>query len=99
MVVHDGHLAGMCNRVSLGLEHNATDFASLRQQLAASALPAVDVRDPAVLALPTSPAIFTSSNVTFAWHVSVTGAAYYIEHRDIIARDPANRSLAVQGRR
>ncbi|SEK45236.1 iron complex outermembrane recepter protein [Sphingomonas palmae] len=65
VVAHDGRLAGLRNRASLGIEHNATDFISLRQQAPASALPAVDVRNPAVLALPTSPAIFTSGNVTF----------------------------------
>lgn len=65
----------MQNWLSHGVEHNATDFVSLRQQAPESALPAVDVRDPAVLALPSSPAIFASGNVTFDWHISVMGLA------------------------
>lgn len=62
---NDGVIAGMRNRFTLGVEHNQTDFISLRQQAPASALPAVDVRDPAVVPLPTGTAIFTSGNVLF----------------------------------
>ncbi|WP_156818848.1 TonB-dependent receptor [Sphingomonas sp. Mn802worker] len=65
VVGHDGAIAGLRNRFSLGAEYNDTDFISLRQQAPAGALPAVDVRDPAVIARPTSPAIYTSGNVTF----------------------------------
>ncbi len=65
VVGNDRHIAGLRNRFSLGIEHNATDFVSLRRQAPASALAALDLRDPAVVALPTSAAIFTTSDVTF----------------------------------
>jgi len=65
VVGNDSRIAGLRNRFSLGVEHNGTDFTSLRQQAPATALPAVDVRDPAVVPLPTGTAIFTTTNVTF----------------------------------
>ncbi|WP_066781374.1 TonB-dependent receptor [Sphingomonas sp. CCH5-D11] len=58
-------IAGIRNRLTIGVEHNQTDFVSLRQQAPTSVLPAVDVRDPALVPLPTGTAIFTSGNVTF----------------------------------
>ncbi|OWK28040.1 TonB-dependent receptor [Sphingomonas dokdonensis] len=64
-IANDSVVAGMRNRFTLGVEHNDTDFVSLRQQAPASALPAVDVRDPAVVPRPTGTAIFTSGNVLF----------------------------------
>lgn len=64
-IANDGRIAGMRNRFTLGVEHNETDFVSLRQQAPVSALPAVDVRDPALVPLPIGTAIFTSGNVTF----------------------------------
>lgn len=65
VIGNDQSIAGLRNRFSLGFEHNDTDFTSLRQQAPASALPAVDVREPAVVPLPTGTAIFTTTNVTF----------------------------------
>ncbi|QNE32420.1 TonB-dependent receptor plug domain-containing protein [Sphingomonas sp. NBWT7] len=65
VIGNDSRIAGLRNRFSLGLEHNDTDFVSLRQTAAVSALPAVDVRDPAPAPLPVGPAIFTAGNVTF----------------------------------
>lgn len=65
VVGHEGPIAGLRNRFSLGAEYNDTDFTSLRQQAPAGVLPAVDVRAPAVLARPTAAGIFTSGNVTF----------------------------------
>lgn len=64
-IANDSVVAGMRNRFTLGVEHNDTDFVSLRQQAPTSALPAVDVRDPAVVPRPTGTAIFTSGNVLF----------------------------------
>lgn len=64
-IANDGRIAGMRNRFTLGVEHNETDFVSLRQQAPLTVLPAVDVRDPALVPLPTGTAIFTSGNVTF----------------------------------
>jgi len=65
VVSNDSRIAGLRNRFSLGIEHNDTDFVSLRQTAAAAALPAVDVRNPAVVPLPSGTAIFTAGNVTF----------------------------------
>lgn len=65
VVGHDGHIAGLRNRFSLGVEHNDTHFTSLRQQAPGAALPAVDIRRPAVVPLPVGTAIFTATNVTF----------------------------------
>jgi iron complex outermembrane receptor protein len=65
VVGNDSVIAGLCNRFSLGVEHNDTDFVSLRQTAPMSALPAVDVRNPAIISLPTGTAIFTAGNVTF----------------------------------
>ena len=64
VIGNDSRIAGLRNRFSLGVEHNSTDFTSLRQQAPVTALPAADVRNPAVLPLPTG-AIFTTTNVTF----------------------------------
>ncbi len=65
VVGNDSRIAGLRNRFSLGIEHNDTDFVSLRQTAAAAALPAMDVRNPAVVPLPSGTAIFTAGNVTF----------------------------------
>ncbi len=65
VVGNDRRIAGLRNRFSLGIEHNDTDFVSLRQTAAAAALPAVDIRNPAVVPLPSGTAIFTAGNVTF----------------------------------
>ncbi|WP_235532399.1 TonB-dependent receptor [Sphingomonas sp. Leaf20] len=65
VVGNDSRIAGLRNRFSLGIEHNDTDFVSLRQTAAAATLPAVDVRNPAVVPLPSGTAIFTAGNVTF----------------------------------
>ncbi len=64
VVGNDRAIGALRNRFSLGVEHNATDFVSLRQTAPATALPAVDVRSPAVVPVPTT-AIFTAGNVTF----------------------------------
>ncbi len=64
-VGNDSRIAGLRNRFSLGIEHNDTDFVSLRQTAAAAALPAVDIRNPAVVPLPSGTAIFTAGNITF----------------------------------
>ena len=61
----DGRIAGLRHRFSLGAEYNATDFTSLRQQAPLGTLPDVDLRNPAPIVAPTSPAVFTSGNVTF----------------------------------
>ncbi|MEH3048179.1 TonB-dependent receptor [Sphingomonas adhaesiva] len=61
----DGRIAGRRSRFTLGVEHNDTDFTSLRRTAPASALPAVDVRDPAIVTVPDTPAIFTAGDVTF----------------------------------
>lgn len=65
VVGNDRIVGGLRNRFSIGIEHNNTDFISLRQQAPASALPMVDVRAPAPVPLPTDAAIFTAGNVTF----------------------------------
>ncbi|TVV76227.1 TonB-dependent receptor [Sphingomonas solaris] len=65
VIGNDSHIAGLRNRLSLGVEHNDTDFTSLRQQAPVTALPAVDVRNPAAVPVPTTTAIFTTTNVTF----------------------------------
>jgi len=65
VVANDRTVAGLRNRFSFGVERNGTDFTSLRQQAPVSALPAVDVRNPAVIPVPTVTAIFTATNVTF----------------------------------
>ncbi len=65
VVGNDSRIAGLRNRFSLGIEHNDTDFVSLRQTAAAAALPAVDVRNPAIVPLPSGTATFTAGNVTF----------------------------------
>ncbi len=65
VVGNDSRIAGLRNRFSLGIEHNDTDFVSLRQTAAAAVLPAVDVRNPTVVPLPSGTAIFTAGNVTF----------------------------------
>lgn len=65
VIGNDTRIARVRNRLSIGIEHNDTDFVSLRQTAPASALPAVDVRNPAVVPLPTTTAIFTAGNVTF----------------------------------
>jgi iron complex outermembrane receptor protein len=62
---NDSVIAGLRNRFSLGIEHIDTDFVSLRQTAPISALPAVDVRNPAIVPLPMGTAIFTAGNVTF----------------------------------
>ncbi|WP_230481566.1 TonB-dependent receptor [Sphingomonas sp. Leaf21] len=64
-VGRDGRIAGLRHRFTLGAEYNDTDFTSLRQQAPAGALPDVDLRDPGVIAVPASPSVFTSGNVTF----------------------------------
>lgn len=65
VIGNDSRIVGLRNRFSLGVEYNDTDFTSLRQQAPVTALPAVDVRNPAVVPLPTGTAIFTTTNVTF----------------------------------
>lgn len=65
VVGHDGRIASLRNRFSVGVEHNDTNFVSLRQQAPVSALPAVDIRRPAIIARPTGTALFTTTNVTF----------------------------------
>jgi iron complex outermembrane receptor protein len=65
VVGNDSVIAGLRNRFSLGVEHNDTDFVSLRQTAPVSALPAVDVRQPAIVPLPVGTAPFTAGNVTF----------------------------------
>ncbi len=65
VVGNDSRVAGMRNRLSVGIEHNDTDFVSLRQTAPPSALPTVDIRDPAVIPLPSTAAIFTAGNITF----------------------------------
>jgi iron complex outermembrane receptor protein len=65
VVGNDSRIAGLRNRFSLGIEHNDTDLTSVRQQAPVTALPAVDVQNPAVVPLPTGTAIFTTTNVTF----------------------------------
>ncbi|WP_294238481.1 TonB-dependent receptor [uncultured Sphingomonas sp.] len=64
-VGRDGTILGLRHRFTLGGEYNDTDFTSLRRQAPPGSLPDVDVRAPAPIAAPTSPAIFTSGNVTF----------------------------------
>jgi iron complex outermembrane receptor protein len=74
VVGNDSRIAGLRNRVSLGVEHNETDFVSLRQSAPASALPLVDVRDPAVIPLPSTTAVFTAGNITFDSRLKQTSA-------------------------
>jgi iron complex outermembrane receptor protein len=74
VVGHDGQVAGRRNRFSLGVEHNDTDYVSLRQQAPVAALPAIDVRRPAVIARPTGTALFTTTNVTFDTRLKQTSA-------------------------
>lgn len=63
VIGHDGRIAGRRNRLSIGIERNATDFVSLRRQAAADALPAVDVRNPVRPILPLG--LRFASDVTF----------------------------------
>ena len=65
VIGRDGRIAGFRHRFSLGAEYNATDFTSLRQQAPLGTLPDVDLRQPALIVAPSSPAVFTSGNVTF----------------------------------
>ncbi|VXD02039.1 TonB-dependent receptor [Sphingomonas sp. 8AM] len=65
VIGNDRNVAGLRNRFSLGLEHNATYFISLRRQAPAAVLPTLDVRNPAVVAVPDGTGVFTSLNVTF----------------------------------
>ncbi|KQU61612.1 TonB-dependent receptor [Sphingomonas sp. Leaf339] len=65
VIGNDSRIGGLRNRFTFGVEHNKTDFVSLRQQAPVTALPAVDVRNPAVVPVPTTTAIFTTTNVTF----------------------------------
>ncbi|MET4896514.1 TonB-dependent receptor [Sphingomonadaceae bacterium jetA1] len=60
----DGQVAGLRHRVTLGVEHNETDFTSLRRQSPVGTLPIVALRDPAVIAVPSGPGVFTS-DITF----------------------------------
>lgn len=64
-IANDRSLGGLRNRFNLGVEHNETDFVSLRQQAPVTALPAIDVRNPGIVPLPITTAIFTTTNVTF----------------------------------
>ncbi|MGE7206475.1 TonB-dependent receptor [Sphingomonas sp. NPDC019816] len=61
----DGRIAGLRHRFGLGGEYNRTRFVSLRRQAPVGTLPALDLRDPGVIAAPTSAAVFTSGDVTF----------------------------------
>lgn len=63
IVRHEGRLAGLRNRFTIGVERNATDFISLRRQATAGVLPDVDVRNPVRTPLPTG--IAFASDVTF----------------------------------
>jgi len=72
VIGNDSRIAGLRNRLSLGVEHNDTDFTSLRQQAPATVLPAVDVRNPAVTPLPTGTAIFATTDVTFDFKLEQT---------------------------
>lgn len=65
VIGNDREIGGLRNRFTLGIEHNDTDFTSLRQQAPNTALPAVDPFDPAPGPVPTTSAIFTATNVTF----------------------------------
>ncbi|MGW8136702.1 TonB-dependent receptor [Sphingomonas zeae] len=65
VIGRDGRIAGLRHRFSLGAEYNVTDFTSLRQQAPLGTLPDVDLRQPALIVAPSSPAVFTGGNVTF----------------------------------
>ena len=62
---NDTRVAGLRNRFSLGVEHNRTDFTTLRQQTGASALPPIDVFDPQPFTVAYRPGLFGSLDVTF----------------------------------
>lgn len=64
-LANEARIGGLRNRVTIGAEHNETDFTSLRQQAPASVLPAIDVANPVAAPLPGGPGIFTTTDVTF----------------------------------
>lgn len=65
LVVNEGRVWGLRNRFSLGVEGNGTRFRSPRRQAPVTALPQVDLRDPAIIAIPNGAGLFTTGDVTF----------------------------------
>ena len=65
LVANEGRLLALRNRFSLGVEGNGTRFRSPRRQAPATALPPLDLRDPAVIPIPSGAGVFTTSDVTF----------------------------------
>lgn len=64
----DARIAGLRNRFSLGVEHNHTDFETLRRQT--GTLPPIDAFDPAPYAVSDGP--FTALDVTFRTKLNQT---------------------------
>jgi iron complex outermembrane recepter protein len=64
-VGNEGRIAGLRNRFSVGAEHNHTDFTTLRQQTAATTLPAIDAFDPRPFRVDARPGLFDALDVTF----------------------------------
>lgn len=62
---NDGTIAGRRNRVTLGVEYNQTDFASLRQSAPNTAVDAVDPYAPVLGTIPANNAAYTAGNVNF----------------------------------
>jgi iron complex outermembrane receptor protein len=62
-LAHDGAIGAMRNRMTLGVEYNRTDFASLRQSSPSNAVAAVDPSTPVVGTFPTSDSAYSSGNV------------------------------------
>ncbi len=70
--VHHGELGGLRHRFTAGAEVNHTDFASLRQSSATSALAAVDPYAPIVGSFPTADSSYTAGNVNFDSRLKTT---------------------------
>lgn len=62
---HQGQIAGLRNRFTIGGEYNETDFINPRKQTAVGAIAAVDPYNPVVGSWPVGDAIYTSQNVVF----------------------------------
>ncbi len=62
---HQGEIAGLRNRFTIGGEYNDTDFTNPRKQTAVGAIAAVDPYNPIVGTWPVGDAIYTSQNVVF----------------------------------
>jgi iron complex outermembrane receptor protein len=71
-IARDTRLGGLRNRFTAGVEHNRTDFASLRQSAPNGVLDAVDPYTPVLGTLPGNGAAYTAGNVNFDSRLTTT---------------------------